>query len=480
MADQEGELNISFINSITTRDGTLTKDARTINGYAEKTDAGIAIVKRPGSYYTTTAANITGTAQGILGVAGNADTSGWYIVNDTVYNMGSGAAVAIPLPSPSTAHLPCDTLSNVPLNQSQSWIFNRIDLWSFTGATATKVTDVNCVNNRPYVPGFAFLDGVFYVMTNNGKILGSALNDATIWPGLDFVQAEYTFGGGSALIRHLNYIVAFYQYGTQVYYDANAAPNGQGIALNPVPNSAWTTGAVKGVNAVELSDVTYFFSQSIQHGRGVHTLQGLNLVKISTPFVDKILDRENLFALTPWANGIRIAGKEFYLLTLPNQGITLAYETSTQQWGLWSSVVGGVEQKFVGRFYGTAGTGQEDVMQDTSTGKPISFDESIYTDATGILPVTSYTPPLDAGNLQWKRFGYMYMIADTINTTVQVSFSDNDYASFSTPRNIDLSTVRKQLRNCGSSRRRSWKLYHADNTPLRIFGMKAMANNLSR
>lgn len=472
MSDPQ-DLEISFSHTIGTRDGKLTTDARMYNCFVEETENGNALVKRPGNSFTPTAQVVTGTPQGLLSVG----TAGWYIINDVVYSVLMPAS-ALPFPSPTQPKLPCDTLSNVPLNSSQSWIKNGFDLYSFTGGGITRVTDANWVTNSPYVEGFVFLDGVFYAMTLNGKIMGSALNDATSWPTLDFVQADYTFGGGAAIHRHLNYVVAFYQFGTQVYYDANAAPNGQGIALNPVLSSAWTTGAIPNVNVVEMSDTTFFMSQSQQYGRGVHTIQGLNLVKISTPFIDKILNRDNVTAQTPFAFGIKINGRENYILSLPNQNISLCYDLVTQNWTVWTSILAGVSTYYQSRFY--LNDGAEDIMQDLVTGRPVTVSPDSYTDVNGTIDVVSYTPPMDWGNLNWKRFAYNYLIADTINTTVQISFSDNDYQSFSNPRSVDLSTVRKQMRNCGSSRRRIWKLEHQDNTPLRVFTMKTNATGMPR
>lgn len=476
MADTDQ--SISWAHPIGTRDGTLTKDARMINAYVEQTENGNALVKRPGTAYVNQSGFVPGIPQGLFNVV-----SSFSIVGDIIYSLTDGAQSPIPIPSVPIPGRPYDHLDNVPLNQSTSWLKNFDGLWKFT-SSVTKVTDPNYPVTT--VRGLAFLDGVFYVMDLNGKVYGSAINDGTVWPALDFVQAEYIYGAGAAIHRHLNYIVAFYQFGIQIYYDANSAPNGQGIALGAVPNAAWTTGSIINVEPVEIYDVTYFVSQSLQYGRGVHTLQGLNLVKVSTPFVDKILNLENLAGQAPFAFGIRIAGKSFYVLTLPNTNVTLAYDIDGQVWNQWSSIVGSVERSFVGRYYlsgiflSNTNTLVGDFLQDVTTGKTMFVSNQTYVDATGPLQVTSYTPPMDFGSINWKRFAYMYQLADTVNTTVSVSFSDNDYQTFSTPRIVDMSTVRKQMRNCGSSRRRSWKLVHSDNTPLRIFEMKANTDGMQR
>lgn len=470
-ANPDGDqLEVSWAHTIETRDGTLAADAKNINCFIEKDSQGTCIVKRPGSTYLTFGSGGTtpgpqGTAQGSVFISGTI----WWIVNDVLYQNGN-PAVSIVLPGVSPIGIPYYAISDFPFGTS--YLSNGFQMFKIVGTTATLITG----QPTPLVPGFVELDGVAYVMGTTGIIYGSAINDATTWPALDFVQADYWLGQGRGIVRHLNYIVALYNRGTVLYWDANAAPNGQGIALNPVLSSAFTMGCASGATIQELADVTYWLAFNKEYGPSVQSLQGLQMVSISTPYVEKILQTANLAAT--YATSLRIAGHSFYVLTLAIPGITLAYDVGTQQWAEWTSIVGGNVNVFVGKF--SANNGFTQLSQDSSTGMVMQFSDSVYTDATGPLPVTCVTPNYDWGTLNWKRFGYMNQIANTVNTTVSVSYTDDDYQSFSTPRTIDLSTVRKQLRNCGSSRRRAWMLQHTDNTPLRVYDMKVSTTGLPR
>jgi hypothetical protein len=289
---------------------------------------------------------------------------------------------------------------------------------------------------------------------------------------LDFVQADVTYDAGMTVLRHLNYIIGFYDKGTQVFWDANAAPNGSGIALQPVLNASFTTGCFNGSTVAEINDMSFWLAHSLLNGRTVQMFQGLQLVKISTPFIEKILNQVALTQASPiWAFGIQTAGHQFYVLTLPVLNVTLVYDIDMKLWGTWSSVVGGVEQYFTGRFYqqevpssGFSG----DSLQDTSTGKQMLVLPTVYVDATGGLPVTCITQPYDWNTSNYKRFNYVSQLGDSNNTSVNISFTDNDYQTFSTPRAMSLTGPRNQLRGGGSSRRRAWKLFHQDNTPLRL------------
>lgn len=474
MADGEneksGEVTISWCNDIGTRDGTLTADSKMVNCFVEKTASGVALIKRPGSKYVS---GITGTAQGQFSYFG----TNYFIVNNTAYVAGttSGGGIAIP---GSTGTLAFWSVDAQQVGAPQTAVQDEAgSLWVFNGSVFTTVTDANYTSTS-VAPGLAYLDGVYYAMRVDGQLIGSAINNPATWPALDFVQADVTYGAGISVLRHLNYIIGFYDQGTQVFWDANAAPNGSGIALQPVLSASYRTGCFNARTISNLGDTAFFVSHSKQFGRQVQMMNGLQMQVVSTPFIEKILSNTALVqdSSQMWAFSIRISGHSFYVLTLSTLNLTLVYDVEGRVWNTWSSVVGGVEQYFVGRFY-IESQGQEaiygDVLLDVSTGKQINMLPTLYTDATGPIPVTSVTPPYDWGTMDYKRFDVMYQFSDTANTIVNISYSDDDYQTFSTPRQVSLAGARKQMRNCGSSRRRIWKLTHQDNTPLRLFDLKS-------
>lgn len=480
MADQREDVDapVTWGHPIGTRDGTLTTDAKMVNCFVEKTETSVMIVKRPGTQYVS---NITGTAQGQFAYFG----SNYFIVNDKIYDSGSIGGTGIPIPSvgtPGLAYWSIDSeQAGAPLTTLQS---ESGQLWVFNGSTATLVTDAN-YNSSVVAPGMTYLDGVYYAMRVDGQVIGSAINDPTTWPALDFAQADVTYGSGISTIRHLNYLLAFYDKGLQVYWDANAAPSTQGIALLPALNASFRTGCFNARTIVELGDTCFFMSHGLQFGRQIQMLTGLGLQAISTPFIEKILNQTTLQQNTShiWAFGINTVGHQFYVLTLVPLNVTLVYDISMGIWTTWSSVVGGVEQYFTGRFYiesqGSFGI-FGDLLQDVSTGQQMQMLPTLYVDATGPLNVTCITPPYDWNTTNYKRFNYISQQSDFINTSINISYSDNDYQSFSTPRNMQLVGPRNQLRNTGSSRRRVWKMFHQDTTPLRLAEMRLDMDVMAR
>lgn len=490
MTDSNPELEINWCNTIETRDGSLTTDAKMVNCYTEQTSNGSALVKRAG-----TAALYT-FAPGTVGGQYTWNGDAFWIVNNLTYDKfattpGDGNVIPNP-PLLGSQYQAIHSMSSSfnAVIQSATAPANGVGcgLWTVSGSTITQVTDAN-YKSFNVQPGIAYLDQVYYVIEIGGKILGSGLGDPTTWPALDFVQADPEYGGGVTVCRHLNYLLAYYNFGMQVYYDANAAPNGQGIALNPVLSASFRVGCCSAFTVVEMADNNFWVAQDALYGRSVVMMTGLTMATISTPFIEKILNNPAIdwsigIASKTWADGVKFGGHQFYVLTLSNLGFSLAFDLNTKQWAVWTSIVGGAETAFIGRHSfqdGFNGQSGNTWMLDTNTGYVIKVDPTVYTESTGWgIHVQAVTPNMDWGTLNWKRFGYMNQFADTVNTTVSVSYSDNDYQTFSTARTIDLNTVRKQLRNCGSSRRRAWKIEHTDNTPLRLYSMKATSTGLER
>jgi len=79
--------------------------------------------------------------------------------------------------------------------------------------------------------------------------------------------------------------------------------------------------------------------QTRQKGRRVHLMDGISIAKVSTPDIERILNKSTL--ATVHSFGVKIAGHAFYVLTLVDQNITLVYDLFTKLWSTWSSLAAG-------------------------------------------------------------------------------------------------------------------------------------------
>jgi len=442
----------------------LATDSRMVNMCAERTAEGMAAVKRSGTaFFTRPPAPAGATAQGQFLLQDIL----WSILSDVAYSSQGGSPIAIA--GNTMPNTPYEVLSDSPNNTTL--LKNAVGLWVVVGsgitATITKVTDLDYPALT--VPGVALLDGTYYVMDSSGNIYGSDLEDPTSWNALNFIAGDAAYGKGRGVIRHLNYIVGMFEFGCQLFYDAeNPAP---GSPLLPVGNAAWTTGCAGGLSLVEMADTTVWVTKNKQYGRQVLALSGLALQVISTPAIERVLNYYNLEDFTAYA--LKTGGHNFYVLTLPSyntNGLTLVFDLTTGHWTQWTSTTAGVEGKFTP--IGYAGALNGDFFQDPATGDTIVMSPTTYSDITGPITCRIVTPCYDWGTLNQKRFAALFLHADTVASTISVHYTDDDYQSFSALRAVYLGSVRKMLQRCGRSRRRGWELLHTDATSLKLYAMQ--------
>jgi hypothetical protein len=219
-------------------------------------------------------------------------------------------------------------LTLIPANgstQNKVFIKSDIDAWVYDGSSATKVTDGDYPITT--VPGVVCLNGAIYVMGSNGQINGSDIYDGLSWDALNFITANAEGDEGIALARQLNYIIAFKSYSTEVFYDAG---NPTGSPLAKVQNALLEIGCASASSIAYSDNTIYFMANSKQNGRSVMRMNGYTPEQVSTPFVDKILNDDDLD--TVYSFMIKSEGHLFYVLTLKTSGITLAYDAVENSW----------------------------------------------------------------------------------------------------------------------------------------------------
>jgi hypothetical protein len=207
--------------------------------------------------------------------------------------------------------------------------------FSFTigGSPATPATGtITAQGSGGTVPGIAYLNGTFYVMDVNGVIWGStaAGDDPTTWPALNFATAQMENGAGKAITKSQNYVIAFKEYSTELWYDAKQP---SGLPLLPVENGFTKIGCANGFSLAEVAGRLFFISQTRGKGRSVHMQLGMQQQKVSTPEIDRILDADG--CANVYAFGLAIDGHNLYVLNLAS--LTIVYDVDAQHWGRWAS-----------------------------------------------------------------------------------------------------------------------------------------------
>lgn len=209
--------------------------------------------------------------------------------------------------------------------------------WVYDGDTdtLTEVTDADYPATT--VPGIVNLDGTYYVMTPAGEIYGSDIEQPLVWSALNFITAETEPDLGVALAKYLNYVVALKQWSTEFFYDAaGAAP---GSPLLPAENLFLQAGIASADSLVQTNHSLIWMAQDKEHkasaGRSIVRLMGTQTKVISSPFVDTILDGDNLVGV--YTTAFKHKGHSFYAITLITSAITLVCDLDTGLWFQWTS-----------------------------------------------------------------------------------------------------------------------------------------------
>ena len=367
-------------------------------------------------------------------------------------------------------------------NGTQLLVQNPTNLWVLTGATVNKVTDTNYPQFT--VPGVQVLNNIAYVMSQNKTIFGSATSDATTWPGLQYEQADYEDDPGVCLAKYSNYLVAFGSYTMQFFYDAgNPAP---GLSLSVFEGANQRIGCVNAGTVQNMNNTLYFVGQDRQGDTGVYVLNGFTPQRVSVPWVDTVLQQYMFTGSGPVAGRIdslvtEAFGHKFYILPLYGSGgYALVLDITTNQWSPWKV---GIFTDWPFSFAVTnLDLGITILGGNSNTdGEIFSWNPDTYNDDGLPISLIVQTDKIDDGNSARKFYQYMDFVSDSnVNlnlppysgTTIQVSYSDNDYQSFSAPRNLVLNspaapTQRPRLARLGASYRRAWRFEQSDNNPAR-------------
>lgn len=197
------------------------------------------------------------------------------------------------------------------------------------------------VNDADYptttVRGLVYLNGTFYVMDPDGTIRGSAKEDITSWPALNYINAEFEADGGVCLVKYGLYVVAMGEFTTEYFFDAG---NATGSPLSPAQNGVLGVGCADADTVVSMDDTILFVgrakgpSQSVTGSRFVAQLDGTNYKRLSSPDIDRILMADDFADVE--AVAFSVAGHSYYALNLGTSALTLVYDLSQQKWYVWT------------------------------------------------------------------------------------------------------------------------------------------------
>lgn len=356
--------------------------ASTVLGFRLDMSAGTLAIYRDGVFYTE--------YSGITGTVYPAFSAAWVGGTTTVavtFNFGATAfSYAYVEPTSPATGSPILTVAAVTVDAAFTFAIG--------GSPATPATGtITAQGSGGMVPGLPYIDGWFVVMDTNGVMWHSALDDPTSWPALNNLTAQNENGGGRALAKLVNYLVALKEWSTEFFVDAKFQT---GFVFSPVDGGFSNIGCASGDSLAKFEGMLAWVGQTREQGRGVYALSGLQPPqKISSPDVDRILNGDSL--VTVYAYGLKLDGHSLYLLTLPDTGITLVYDFAAQSWTTWTFLTIGSSVPVTSiTLSGTVATVLCASAHGLSDGDPVSMGGAAQTAYNGIFQAgvidsTSYT-----------------------------------------------------------------------------------------
>ena len=332
-----------------------------------------------------------------------------------------------------------------------------------TISTSDTVTDISDgdLPATPITP--VSLDGyVFVIKSGTDEIYNSDVDAPTAWTASNFLTAEMYPDNLIALARHVNYVVAFGLYSTEVFYDNE---NASGSPLRRNESITLKVGLAARDTMAQSDKHILFVGQSNTGESSVWALTGLTPEKVSTEFQDKVLTNEGSNLTNATANIIRHRGHSLYVLNLNAR--TLVYDITEKIWSEWSINSSGAHAVLPFKYF-TQGANNTILALHSTDGKIYQLDPAQHQDDAGAILAWIITSKVDLGTNKQKRQFNATLIADIESAgTCTIEWSDDDYGSWKTARTLDL-TIRPFTKAGGIFRRRAYRIKHASNNPLRL------------
>lgn len=340
----------------------------------------------------------------------------------------------------------------------------RISLSPIPG-TATINTAVGQHNGDPTT-----LDGYLFISTPDGHIYNSNLNDPATWSASNFVTAE-SFGDGlKRIARSGAYIVAFGTDSIEWFYDA---ANPTGSPLSVYTGATKHVGFLGGLAAV--GDALYFVGKASNQAVSLYKIEGLKLEQIKDFSIDRRFGtnfKDSFENAT--GNFISYNGHTIYAWwSATDDGFPILYDLDT---GLFLSldfkqvdfdIIQSTSIPFGSSYYSSA-------FCRTSDNRVYYFDPSVYQDDGTNFTVYLQTKNNDFDTRRLKFGSRALLDCDQTSATsnCQLSWTVDDYKTWSTPRTINLEDTYPATFALGQFRKIAFKLEYTDNFPMRFSALE--------
>lgn len=342
--------------------------------------------------------------------------------------------------------------------------------FAWVGVVAGVTALLQAFPSGPYCSGAVYLDSYLFIGQPTSRIYNSDVGNPTNWNALSFISANSEPDKLVGISKHINYIYAFGEWSTDVFYDAG---NATASPLASAPSYRLEIGCANGDSIVQYEMTVAWVGTNNTEGPGVYILDGVSPVRVSNPFIDRILTTSSLQNVRAYT--IKFNGHTLYVLTLLDINVTIVYDMNEKQWYQWTSWAADnsgnyAEQCFQPTFY--VGNAFNYYLLDNSNGLIYTLSSNYYTDNGAPIYFRAVSDIMDSGTTKRKFYRRVEVVGDKVGASMKIRHSGNDYQTWSSYRSVDLNVSRSQLYQLGQDRRRSWEVLCTDNAPLRISALE--------
>lgn len=357
-------------------------------------------------------------------------------------------------------------------------INNGAELWyhDVTTVAMTKVTDADYPGTTQ--PSMVFLDGyLFVIKTGTGDIYNSDLDDPTSWTAGNYITTEINPDFAIAIAKVKNYLVAFGTDGVEFFYDA---ANLQGSPLGR--NESYYKQVTLYSSICSTGDVIYFIGKQQNKGFALYQLDGNSIKDISNAWVQRYLATTvtgTIADVSVTQNNtiynVYASGHNFLFLNT-GSSFMLVYDIDENMWYKWAF---NLSNFMFGACKGITSSDQTIVIFQNQTNFSY-LDEGYGQDFEIDFTCYYITEDYNADTFNWKTCHRVGLYCDYPTTSdssnAQISWSDDDGNTWSTPRNVSVTTNNPYITQLGRFRTRNWKITYADVYPFRMWGLSMDIN----
>lgn len=435
------------------RDATTSKDAKLINGYVEKVGENKwRVFKRPGYLVNNAVSTAAGAGHGIFNWNGDI----YAVAGGFLYKNGAAlGAVSNTGASYSFDSILGATPKLVLGNGTNAYAYD-------SGGGLVPMAGVS--PPASFLPGWAFVDATLYYVKLPTAVYGSGINDVTsgaAWDPLNLINAWTEPDPAIAIAKQLVYVIVFKQWTTEVFYDAG---NATGSPLGPVQGGLITYGCESAASIKDIDGKLFWLGSTRNGSAEILMLDQLKYTVISTKPIEKLLRNSTFATIYSWS--YKGDGHKFYVLTLVDINLTLAFDIAEGTWQQWTDTNGNYMPICSSTFLG-----RTCLLQHITNGKIYTMSNNYTNDDGTAIVWDLYTPNFDAGIDRRKILDLLRINADeTPGSVLQIRSNDHDYKAdkWSNFVRLDLNQERPFLTDQGTFYKRAYHFRHQCDTSLRI------------